>query len=113
MTKNRRRRLRKPEPDLIERRRWWRNLPARTPWNDDERDRKLRIRSEFTRTGFTLIVSVLSSSAVWVMQTNSKIAALEAQVAALESRSTDRVSELRREIERLNSYFGVPPPRAR
>jgi len=93
-----------------DRRRWWRNLGGRPRWSPDLRRRRLRARESFTRYGLTLIVAIGGSSASFVLGTREAIIQLQNELASFQARTSDRFAAQQREIERISSYFGVPPP---
>jgi len=102
MTNARRKRVKRREPDMAERRRWYNNLPSgrrARHWSDDERERKLRLRSMFVDKGITIILSVMMASAVWVMQTREDIVEMQLQI-----------QQLRNDVHQLRSWFGAPAP---
>lgn len=93
-----------------ERRRWWRNLGGRPHWDRETRRRRLRVREAFARYGLTVVVAVGGSSASFVLATREAIVQLQTELAAFQARANDRFAAQQREIERISSYFGVPPP---
>jgi len=114
-TKARRKRLPKQDDNGIDRRRWRNNLPygpaLRNQWSPQEREKKLHRRAEITKFALTMIFSVAGSSAVWVLQTSERVASLEIHQATMESRFADRLGAMQRQLDTIQSWFGIPAPR--
>jgi hypothetical protein len=104
-----------PAENGEERRRWANNLPLgpklRPEWTPKEREKKLRRRSELTRQGLTLIVSVVSTNAAWYWTIKTDLAEVKLKQAVTESRTVDRLKAIDARLDRFESWFGVPPPR--
>lgn len=87
-------------------------------WTKAERDAKLKRRADIVKLGLTLIVSIAGSAASFIIgmrdsnqQTQADVAVLRSDLNAFRSAAAARSEEQRRDIDRLYSYFGVPPPR--
>ena len=87
-------------------------------WTKAERDAKLKRRADIVKLGLTLIISVAGSAASFIIgirdsnqQTQADVAVMRADLNAFRAASAARADEQRRDIDRLYSYFGVPPPR--
>ena len=90
----------------------------RPRWTQEERDRKLKHRAEFVKIAGTIVLTVVTSSATFVMWVNDSFNQQQADIAQLRNELNNlraatqaRADDQQREIQRISSYFGIPAPR--
>lgn len=100
----------KPPP---EKRRWTNNLPygpaKRPPWDDGEREQKLRSRTQ--RVAWGKVVSIVGSMLLVAVDSRTQVTHSEIEAAANFARMQSQIASLKEDVNRIQSWFGVPPPR--